>query len=70
MDESDALSERRQADLREPEGFSVAIQTDDVNVWKAQQRLFRVAAQAERGIDDMCQDVWRWQSSNPNGYEG
>ena len=25
---------------------------------------------AERGIDDMCQDVWRWQSSNPNGYEG
>lgn len=24
--------------------------------------------EAERGIDEMCQDSWRWQSSNPNGY--
>jgi UDP-glucose 4-epimerase len=24
---------------------------------------------AERGIDEMCADVWRWQSANPNGYE-
>ncbi|UCH61492.1 MAG: UDP-glucose 4-epimerase GalE [Anaerolineales bacterium] len=24
---------------------------------------------AKRGIEDMCADVWRWQSSNPNGYE-
>jgi UDP-glucose 4-epimerase len=23
---------------------------------------------AEKSIDDMCQDTWRWQSSNPNGY--
>jgi UDP-glucose 4-epimerase len=23
---------------------------------------------AERGIDDMCADSWRWQSANPNGY--
>ncbi len=23
---------------------------------------------AEYGIDDMCQDSWRWQSQNPNGY--
>ncbi|AUH67811.1 MULTISPECIES: UDP-glucose 4-epimerase GalE [Gordonia] len=23
---------------------------------------------AGRGIDDMCADVWRWQSQNPNGY--
>lgn len=23
---------------------------------------------AERGIDEMCEDSWRWQSSNPNGY--
>ncbi|NYD42733.1 UDP-glucose 4-epimerase GalE [Nocardioides panaciterrulae] len=22
----------------------------------------------ERGIDDMCADVWRWQSANPEGY--
>ncbi|MFN2105811.1 MAG: UDP-glucose 4-epimerase, partial [Candidatus Promineifilaceae bacterium] len=23
---------------------------------------------AERDLDDMCVDVWRWQSKNPNGY--
>lgn len=24
---------------------------------------------AENGIDEMCQDAWRWQKMNPNGYE-
>lgn len=24
---------------------------------------------AERDIDEMCADAWRWQSDNPNGYE-
>ncbi|QOY34912.1 UDP-glucose 4-epimerase GalE [Anaerobacillus isosaccharinicus] len=24
---------------------------------------------AERKIDDMCMDTWRWQSTNPDGYE-
>lgn len=24
---------------------------------------------AERGLDEMCEDSWRWQSGNPNGYE-
>lgn len=23
---------------------------------------------AERGIEEMCADAWRWQSANPNGY--
>jgi UDP-glucose 4-epimerase len=23
---------------------------------------------AERGIDAMCRDAWRWQSMNPDGY--
>jgi UDP-glucose 4-epimerase len=23
---------------------------------------------AHRDIDAMCRDVWRWQSSNPDGY--
>ncbi len=23
---------------------------------------------AERGIEEMCEDSWRWQSHNPNGY--
>ncbi|QPB84704.1 UDP-glucose 4-epimerase GalE [Pseudoalteromonas rubra] len=25
---------------------------------------------AERGIDEMMQDTWRWQSQNPHGYKG
>jgi UDP-glucose 4-epimerase len=24
---------------------------------------------ATRGIHEMCKDVWRWQSGNPQGYE-
>ncbi len=24
---------------------------------------------AERGLDEMCGDTWRWQSQNPSGYE-
>jgi UDP-glucose 4-epimerase len=24
---------------------------------------------AERGIEQMCADTWRWQKNNPNGYE-
>jgi UDP-glucose 4-epimerase len=24
--------------------------------------------EAEKGIDEMCQDTWRWQSKNPSGY--
>lgn len=25
--------------------------------------------EAMRGIEEMCEDAWRWQSENPNGYE-
>ena len=24
--------------------------------------------QAEKNLEDMCADGWRWQSGNPNGY--
>lgn len=26
--------------------------------------------QANLNVDDMCQDTWRWQKNNPNGYNG
>ncbi|WP_077598426.1 UDP-glucose 4-epimerase GalE [Olsenella urininfantis] len=26
--------------------------------------------EARFGIDEMCRDSWKWQSNNPNGYEG
>jgi UDP-glucose 4-epimerase len=25
--------------------------------------------EAEKGIEEMCKDSWKWQSENPNGYE-
>lgn len=25
--------------------------------------------QAEKGLDEMCQDSWKWQKNNPNGYK-
>ena len=33
---------------------------------KAKEELGWVA---ERGIKEMCEDSWRWQKNNPNGYE-
>ena len=24
---------------------------------------------AERGIAEMCEDLWRWQSNHPNGFK-
>ncbi|WP_125717005.1 UDP-glucose 4-epimerase GalE [Pseudoalteromonas rubra] len=35
-----------------------------------EKALSELGWQAERGIDEMMQDTWRWQSQNPNGYEG
>ena len=26
--------------------------------------------QTQLGIDRMCEDSWRWQSMNPDGFEG
>ncbi len=28
-----------------------------------------LAWSAERFVDEMCTDIWRWQSNNPNGYQ-
>lgn len=35
------------------------------NPEKAQQEL---GWKATRGLDEMCEDVWRWQSQNPKGF--
>lgn len=33
-----------------------------------QKALNELGWKAERGIEEMCEDSWRWQSQNPNGY--
>jgi len=35
------------------------------NPAKAKQEI---GWEATRGIEEMCNDAWRWQSDNPNGY--
>ena len=32
------------------------------------QALALLGWRAERGLQDMCTDAWRWQKNNPNGY--
>jgi UDP-glucose 4-epimerase len=41
------------------------IATSYANPKKAEAEL---GWKAEKTLDDMCQDAWRWQSQNPNGY--
>jgi UDP-glucose 4-epimerase len=43
------------------------IATCFANADKAEQAL---GWKAEYGIEQMMQDLWRWQSENPNGYQG
>ena len=50
-----AMVERRPGDL--DEYYSVPIKAEKELGWKA-----------ERGIKEMCEDTWRWQSKNPGGY--
>ncbi|MCM3568217.1 UDP-glucose 4-epimerase GalE [Neobacillus mesonae] len=30
---------------------------------------FQLGWTAEKGIQEMCEDAWRWQEKNPNGYD-
>jgi len=47
----------------------VARRPGDVAVCYADVRRARsvLGWAAKRGLDDMCADAWRWQSTNPNG---
>ena len=42
------------------------IATNYADVTKAKEELGWVA---ENGIKEMCEDSWRWQKNNPNGYD-
>ncbi len=47
---------RREGDL--PESYANADKAYRVLGWKT-----------EKTLEDMCRDLWRWQSNNPNGYK-
>jgi len=48
----------------------VARRTGDVaSVYSDPSKAFRdLGWKAARGLDEMCEDLWRWQSNNPNGF--
>ena len=50
------IVERRSGDV--PESFADPSRANKDLGWKA-----------ELGLEDMCADVWRWQSMNPDGYD-
>ena len=42
---------------------------DTPAVWAdTSKAVNKIGFMAKRGIVEMCQDSWRWQSTNPNGY--
>ena len=49
------VAPRRPGDLAEV--YADASKAKDMLGWEA-----------KRGVDEMCQDTWRWQKNNPNGY--
>jgi UDP-glucose 4-epimerase len=52
-------------------GESVARRPGDVAACYADTTLAfkELGWKAELDIERMCQDAWRWQSQNPNGYD-
>ena len=51
------MADRRPGDL--PESYANADKALKLLGWKA-----------EKTLEDMCRDSWRWQTKNPNGYKG
>ncbi len=41
----------------------------DICYSDASKALNELGWRAERDLEEMCEDSWRWQSNNPNGYD-
>jgi UDP-glucose 4-epimerase len=50
------VASRREGDV--PESYADPSKANEELGWRA-----------ELGIDKMCEDTWRWQSMNPEGYQ-
>ena len=62
-------------EFQEQSGMTVAYQIgqrrpgDTTAVWAdVTKAINKIEFKAIRGIIEMCQDTWRWQSKNPTGY--
>ncbi|MYA06806.1 MAG: UDP-glucose 4-epimerase GalE [Holophagales bacterium] len=60
---------RRASDREIPTVLEGRRQGDATEVWADPALACRdLAWTAERGLDDICVDAWRWQSANPEGF--
>ena len=50
-------------------GFDVVVLDNLANSSEKSLARKELGWKAEYGIKEMCEDSWRWQSNNPNGYE-
>lgn len=50
--------------LSEPRAGDIAICYAD-----STKAMVELSWKAEKGIEEMCQDAWRWQYNNPEGYQ-
>ena len=41
----------------------------DISYADATKAFRELGWKAEKGLEDMCRDAWRWQEKNPNGYD-
>lgn len=50
-------------------GHAITVLDSLVNASRAVlPRRAELGWRAERGIDEMCRDTWRWQSAHPRGF--
>ena len=52
--------------LRHPSMLKYQLEKEQADPSKAKNEL---GWEAQYGIREMCEDSWRWQSNNPQGYE-
>jgi UDP-glucose 4-epimerase len=54
-----------------PYQFSPRRAGDIAQCWADPAKAAReLGWKAQRGLEEMCEDAWRWQSMNPKGFEG
>ena len=41
---------------------------DEKKIAEAQRQIIELSGHVET-LDDMCRDLWNWQTKNPNGFK-
>ena len=65
----DALKEETAKEVQKPAVKSVSKAPETKKETSAEKAKEELGWTAEYGIKEMCEDSWRWQSNNPNGYD-